>query len=156
VRSSRSTNYAGITHSGPGMMLGDRQRNDGYEDEYELLDAGSNKDSGDSISRSIASVKLRTLSYQSTARLIVYFFIVLTALLLIGTCAVLGSSITSKRKAEFNVNGIVPSVGIAGGECETLKYVNLILHLLINCLGTAIIGCSNYLQQSMFPWRHPC
>jgi hypothetical protein len=132
-------------------MWGDRQHNDGYDEQYELLrpsDAGASRDNADGDSRKILFVKLATLSYESTVRLIIYFLIVLTALLLIATCAVFGSSITSIRKARYNVSGIVPSVSITSGNCETLKYVNLVMHLLINCLGTAIIGCSNYLQQS--------
>lgn len=141
------------------MGRGDRPQNDGYQEEYELLrptETGSSKDGADSISKSIASFKLLTQSYQSAARLIAYYFIILTALLLIATCAIFGSSMTSNRKAKFHVDGIVPSVSIASGQCETLKYVNLIMHLLINCLGTAIIGSSNYLQQSKFPLLHHC
>ena len=134
-------------------MWGAQHRHDTHDDEYELLrtpDTALYKDSGaDGATRSIASVNLRTESYQSTSRLIVYFFSGITALLLIFTCATFGSSITSNRKARFNIKGIMPSVNLATGECETLKYVNLSLHLLVNCIGTIIIGCSNYLQQSM-------
>jgi hypothetical protein len=130
-----------------------RKINDAQEDEFELLrpsDAISTKDSADSDRRSLASVTLRTESYQSTSRLIIFLFCFITALLLILTCATFGSSITSNRKSEFNVQGIMPSVNVGSGNCETLKYANLTLHLIINCLGTIIIGCSNYLQQSMF------
>jgi hypothetical protein len=132
-------------------MGGIRHRHDSNDEEYELLrpDSVLYKDSGaDGDTRSIASVNLRTESYQSTSRLIVYLFCGITALLLIFTCATVGSSITSNRKAIFHITGIMPSVNLATGECETLKYVNLTLHLLINCIGTIIIGCSNYLQQS--------
>ena len=129
-----------------------RLRNDGYEEEYELLrtpdTAVNSKDHADGDTRSLTSVHLRTESYQSTSRLIVYVFCLITALLLIFTCATFGSSIASNRKAIFGITGIMPSVNVATGECETLKFVNLTLHLIINCIGTVIIGCSNYLQQS--------
>src|SRR5271169_2543319 len=127
-------------------------RNDPYEEEYELLNAtdttGNSKDYADGDTRSLTSVHLGTESYQSTSRLIVYVFFLITALLLIFTCATFGSSIASNRKAIFGIKEIMPSVNVTTGDCETLKYVNLTLHLLINCIGTVIIGCSNYLQQS--------
>lgn len=128
-----------------------RYRKDTYVEEYELLttkDISRNNDEADGDTRSITSVNLRTESYQSTSRLIVYVFTVITALMLIFTCATFGSSLASNRKAKFHIDVIMPSVDLASGECETLKYVNLSLHLLINCVGTIIIGCSNYLQQS--------
>ena len=130
-----------------------RHRQDTNDEEYELLqtpDTTRNRDGADGDTREITSVNLRTESYQSTSRLIVYVFTIITALMLIFTCATFGSSIASNRKAKFHIQGIMPSVNLASGQCETLKYVNLTLHLIINCIGTVIIGCSNYLQQSGF------
>jgi nicotinamide riboside transporter PnuC len=128
-----------------------RHRKDTNDEEYELLptpETTRNKDGDDGDTRTITSVNLRTESYQSTSRLIVYVFTIITALMLIFTCATFGSSVASNRKAKFHIDGIMPSVNLASGQCETLKYVNLSLHLIINCIGTVIIGCSNYLQQS--------
>ena len=124
------------------------------DDEYELLNLAEQnrtKDTSDSDAKAISSVKLETESYQSTSRLIVYLFTFITAVFLVLTSAALGSSIASNKKAKFNISNILPSVGIQSGDCDTLKYVNLTFHLLINCLGTIIIGCSNYLQQSNCP-----
>ena len=130
-----------------------RSVNDIRDEEIELLqpqDKGGNKDTADSDRRNIESVTLRTESYQSSCRLTVYVFAIITVLMLIFACAALGSSVTSDRKALFHVNGTMPSVVVASGECETLKYVNLTLVLLINIVGTIVLGCSNYLQQSKF------
>jgi hypothetical protein len=122
------------------------------DDEYELLpraiDPLPANDGADGDVRSMSSVNIRTESYQSTARLIVWAFALIAALLLVFTCAAFGSSLTSNKKAFFHVSGVMPSVSLGSGDCETLKYVNYSIHLLINCVGTIIIGCSNYLQQS--------
>jgi hypothetical protein len=131
-------------------MWKSRHRKDPSIEEYELLTAPETglNDGADGDTSSLQSVKLRTESYQSTTRLIVYVFTAITAFMLIFTCAAVGSSLVSNRKAEFHIEGVMPSVILTSGDCETLKYVNLSLHFLINCLGTVIIGCSNYLQQS--------
>ena len=141
-----------------------RSINDPYDEGIELLGvqdrslqdrSGQPKDTADSDIMTIESVALRTESYQSTCRLIVYAFATITVLLMIFACAAFGSSIASSRKAQYHVNGTMPSVVMASGECDTLKYVNLTLVLLINCVGTVIIGCSNYLQQGKLKLR-PC
>jgi hypothetical protein len=43
----------------------------------------------------------------------------------------------------------MPSVTLASGDCNNLKYANWALDLIINCIGTAIIASSSYLQQSI-------
>ena len=132
-----------------------RKDNDGEDIELLTPDTSRFQDGPDGDTKSIAPSRIRTESYQSTSKLIVYLFCGITALLLIFTCATLGSSISSPRKAKFHISRIMPSVNLATGECETLKYVNLSLHLIINCIGTIIIGCSNYLQQSI-PLENQC
>lgn len=129
-----------------------RGRSD-VEDTYEMLtttETLNNTDGADSDIRRISSVNFGSESYQSTSRLIVHGLCVLSALFLIVTCVAVGNSIGSTRKAFFHIDGIMPSVTLATGNCDSLKYANLSLHLFINCIGTIIIGCSNYLQQSMF------
>jgi hypothetical protein len=130
-----------------------RGKSDVEEDTYEMLtttEALNNTDGADSDIRRISSVNFGSESYQSTSRLIVHGLCVLSALFLIVTCVAVGNSIGSTRKAFFHIDGIMPSVTLATGDCDSLKYANLSLHLFINCIGTIIIGCSNYLQQSMF------
>ena len=129
-----------------------RHRIDPNDEEYELLrPSETQQDSSDGDQKSMLSVTLRTISYQSTSRIISYWFIGLTVMMIVITCATLGASFASNQKAKFHItDGIMPSVNLVSSDCESLKYVNLTLHLLINCLGTVIIGCSNYLQQSTF------
>jgi hypothetical protein len=130
-----------------------RPKGDVDEDVYEMLTTTETQNRGDGTDsdiRTISSVKFGTESYQSTSRLIVHGLCILTALFLIATCVAVGNSIGSTKKVFFNITGIMPSVTLATGDCDSLKYANLSLHLFINCVGTIIIGCSNYLQQSMF------
>jgi Family of unknown function (DUF6536) len=98
--------------------------------------------------KTISSVKYRTESYQSTARILVWTLCAMSGLMVIVTCATIGSSITSTHSNPFGISGIMPSTTLASGACDSLKYPNLILHLFVNCIGTVIIAASNYLQQS--------
>jgi hypothetical protein len=124
----------------------------GYDEEYEMLTAQSSgshrRGHDDTDKKAINTVNYKTESYQSTARILVWALCVLTGLMLIITCATVGSSIASTRKSLFGITGIMPSINLTDGDCDSLKYPNLILHLLINCIGTIIIAASNYLQQS--------
>jgi hypothetical protein len=128
------------------------QQSEVHGEEYEMLTATEAaqhaKEAGDSDTNALERVQYRRESYQSTAYIITHGLCVLTGLMLVATCATFGSSIASNRKKEFNIDSIMPSVDLARGDCDTLKYANLAFHLFINCIGTIIIGCSNYLQQS--------
>jgi hypothetical protein len=121
-------------------------------DDYEMLTPSSDtihaRDATDMDSATITSVRYGLHSYQSTSYLIIYSLCLITALLLILTIATIGASIASPNKTIFAITGIMPSVTFASGDCDQLKYANYALHLLINCLGTGIVACSNYLQQS--------
>ena len=126
------------------------------DEEYEMLTrpaTASAKALGDSDVKTITSVKYKQESYQSTARIIIWAICILTGLFLILTSTTLGSAIASNRKSSLNIQGIMPSIVIASGDCDSLKFANLSLHLFINCIGTIIIGASNYLQQS-FPFLY--
>jgi len=128
-----------------------------YDEEYEMLTRSSTgqvgKSSDDLDAKAISSVKYGTESYQSTARLLVWMLCALTGLFLVFTCATVGSSIASNRKATFGISGIMPSINLTSDDCDSLKFANLSLHLFINFLGTLIIAASNYLQQSLLPRR---
>jgi hypothetical protein len=123
-----------------------------YEgEEYEMLNhaaRGTADDSGDGDVVAMRAIKYGQESYQSTARILVWVLCVLTGLLLILTSTTIGSAIASNRKSLLNIQGIMPSVNIAIGDCDSLKFPNLVLILFINLVGTVIIGVSNYLQQS--------
>lgn len=130
-----------------------RKSGDVHEESYEMLtatEALASRDGGDMDTRTLTSTNYHTESYQSTSRIIVHGLCALTALFLIATCVTVGSSLASDRKDEFQTGQVMPSVALARGDCDTLKYANLFLHLFINCVGTIIIGASNYLQQGMY------
>jgi hypothetical protein len=134
-------------------MVWDRNHKDpSQEEEHELLapteTLGGGGDDADSGVDTLTKVKLGSHSYQATAQIIVWTFISLTALLVIFAATTVISSLASKRKSIFDIAGIMPSVNLASGPCEQLKYVNWTLHLLVNGVATIIIGCSNYMQQS--------
>jgi hypothetical protein len=125
-----------------------KQRDD---EEYEMLtrpNISIARDTDDGDAAVINGAKYRQESYQSTARIIVWALCVLTGLLLILTSTTLGSAIASNRKSTFNISGIMPSIDVTSGDCDSLKLANLTLHMFVNCVGTVIIGASNYLQQS--------
>jgi len=149
-------NISAYFNSDPGFAIGAmwEVRKSGFSqhDSYEMLTATESlatRDGGDMDTRTIASTNYHTESYQSTARIIVHALCGLTALFLIATCVTVGSSLASDRKQLFQTGQVMPSVALATGDCDTLKYANLILHLFINCVGTLIIGASNYLQQGI-------
>jgi len=123
-----------------------------HQDSYEMLTATESlatRDGGDMDTKAITSINYHTESYQSTSRIIVHGLCALTGLSLIATCVTVGSSLASDRKQTFQTGQVMPSVALARGDCDTLKYANLFLHLFINCVGTVIIGASNYLQQGI-------
>ncbi|SRR5579862_3359539 len=129
-----------------------RKSSDAHEESYEMLtatEAFASRDGGDMDTRTLTSTNYHTESYQSTSRIIVHGLSALTALFLIATCVTVGSSLASDRKETFQTGQVMPSVALARGDCDTLKYANLVLHLFINCIGTIIIGASNYLQQGI-------
>ena len=118
---------------------------------YEMLDraaASRGKGCGDVDVRAIQTVKYKEESYQSTARILVWALCVITGLLLILTSTTIGTAVCSDRKSVFNIQGIMPSINLASGDCDSLKLPNLILVLFVNFVGTIVIGASNYLQQS--------
>jgi hypothetical protein len=133
-------------------MAWDRNIKDlSQEEEHELLAptetprGGADDDTGiDTITK----FKLGSHSYQATSQIIVWTFISLTALLVVFAATAVISSLASKRKSQFDIADIMPSVNLASGPCEQLKYVNWMMHLLINGVATIIIACSNYMQQS--------
>lgn len=137
------------------MVVWDRNHKDpSQEEEHELLTPETTRggaDGADTAEGLITKFKLRSDSYQSTAQIIVWTFISLTALLLVLAATTVISSLASKRKAEFGIANIMPSVNLATGACEQLKYVNWTMHLLVNSVATIIIACSNYMQQSISP-----
>ena len=120
------------------------------KDDYQVLTSAISptNDGIDSDTTTIASVSYGVNSYQSTSYIITHGLSFLTSLLLVLTCATLGASIASPNKKLFGIQGIMPSVTVASGNCDQLKYANYTLHLVTNCIGTIIIACSNYLQQS--------
>jgi hypothetical protein len=125
-----------------------------HQDSYEMLtatEALATRDGEDMDTKTITSINYHTESYQSTSRIIVHALCALTALFLLATCVTVGSSLASDRKQKFQTGQVMPSVALARGDCDTLKYANLFLHLFINCVGTVIIGASNYLQQGIYP-----
>lgn len=129
------------------------------EEEHELLTpetARGGADGADTDIGLITKFKLGSNSYQSTAQIIVWTFVSLTTLLVIFAATAVISSLASKRKAQFHISNIMPSVNLATGPCDQLKYVNWMLHLLINGVATVIIACSNYMQQSMSLLRDRC
>jgi hypothetical protein len=132
-------------------MAWDRNHKDpSQEEEHELLSQTETLGGGDDDTgvNTLTKFKLGSHSYQATAQIIVWTFISLTALLVIFAATTVISSIASKRKSIFDISGIMPSVNLASGPCEQLKYVNWTLHLIVNGVATIIIGCSNYMQQS--------
>lgn len=120
------------------------------EEEHELLAPTESLGSGgdDTAIDTLTKFKLGSQSYQATAQIIVWTFISLTAMLVIFAATTVISSLASKRKSQFDIAGIMPSVNLATGACEQLKYVNWTLHLIVNGVATIIIACSNYMQQS--------
>jgi hypothetical protein len=135
-------------------MAWDRNHKDpSQEEEHELLapteSLGGGGDGADTDMDTLTNFKLGSQSYQATAQIIVWTFISLTALLVIFAATTVISSLASKRKSQFDIAGIMPSVNLASGPCEQLKYVNWTLHLLVNGVATIIIACSNYMQQSI-------
>jgi hypothetical protein len=121
----------------------------GANDAYEMLSPSGTQDSADSDRTTITSFRYALDSYQSTSYIIAYLLLTLTALFLGFTLAALGTSVASPNKATFGIVGIMPSVTLASGDCNNLKYANWALDLIINCIGTAIIVSSSYLQQSI-------
>jgi len=124
------------------------------EEEHELLTPETGRgvaDGADTDIGLITEFKLGSTSYQSTAQIIVWTCISLTTVLVIFAATAVISSLASERKKTFHISTIMPSVNLASGPCEQLKYVNWTLHLLINSVATIIIACSNYMQQSNSP-----
>jgi hypothetical protein len=117
-------------------------------DNYEMLSPRDVKDGLDSDTSTLTPVRYGVDSYQNTSYLIIYVLTGLTAVFSVFTFSALGASIASSSKQIFGIDGIMPSVTLASGDCDQLKYVNWSLDLINNSLGTAIIACSNYLQQS--------
>jgi hypothetical protein len=113
------------------------------------LETPSQVDTFDTAPESMTGVRMLAPSYQSTARLIVWAFLSIAALFTAFASMAVFSSIASKRKVEYNISYISPSVNLASGPCESLKYVNWALHLLINCVATVVISGSNYMQTSI-------
>jgi hypothetical protein len=84
-------------------------------------------------------------SYISTAKIIRCFFGVVAALTVAFTIVTIA---LIRRIMGPNMNlKIVPSLVIMDGNCSSLRIYNIIAHVILNAVGTVVLGASNYLQQ---------